>query len=503
MEVHVELKTKSKMFCACKNDPELKEPNTNICPICLAHPGTLPVPNKTAIEWTVKIGRALNCSIREFSKFDRKHYFYPDLPKGYQISQYDEPIAEHGFIELEFPTEENIRDYAKIGITRVHLEEDTAKLLHYGKDSTLVDFNRAGTPLVEIVTDPDFQTGLEAKTYCQELRTLFRYLNVSEANMEKGQMRCEVNISLQEEGKFEIVNGVVKPIGDYKLNPKVELKNINSFKAVEKAVDYEIKRQTEMLEKNQTWGQETRGWDDNKGETVLQRVKENAADYRYFPDPDIPPFHPVQITGEFSLPELPQAKRKRFHEEFGFSYADAIILSEDKHLAEFTDDVMSELDEWLDTIEESKNKAENVPQKIARLAGGWITTKLLGLLANQNKTITDIKFSAENFAELIALIYNNRVNSTNAQKILEEMANSEIDLDPTHIMEDKGYGQVSDENQLNKVIDEVIANYPNQVAQFKAGKEPILQFLKGMVMKATEGSADPAVAEKLLREKLK
>lgn len=503
MEVHVELKTKSKMFCACKNDPELKEPNTNICPICLAHPGTLPVPNKTAIEWTVRIGRALNCSIREFSKFDRKHYFYPDLPKGYQISQYDEPIAEHGFIELEFPTEENIRDYAKIGITRVHLEEDTAKLMHYGKDSTLVDFNRAGTPLVEIVTDPDFKSGLEAKTYCQELRTLFRYLDVSEANMEKGQMRCEVNISLQEEGKFEIIDGIVKSIGDYKLNSKVELKNINSFKAVEKAVDYEIKRQIEMLEKNQTWGQETRGWDDNKGESILQRVKENAADYRYFPDPDIPPFHPVQIAGEFSLPELPQAKRKRFHQEFGFSYADAKIISEDKYLAEFTDDVMSELDEWLDTLEESKNKAENTPQKIARLAGGWITTKLLGSLANQNKTISEINFSAENFAELIALIFNNRINSTNAQKILEEMITSEVDLDPTHIMEEKGYGQVSDENQLGKVIDEVITNYPAQVAQFKAGKEPILQFLKGMVMKATEGSADPAVAEKLLREKLK
>ncbi|HQL52623.1 MAG: Asp-tRNA(Asn)/Glu-tRNA(Gln) amidotransferase subunit GatB [Patescibacteria group bacterium] len=503
MEVHVELKTKSKMFCACKNDPELKEPNSHICPICLAHPGTLPVPNKTAIEWTVKIGKALNCSIREFSKFDRKHYFYPDLPKGYQISQYDEPIAEHGFIELEFPTEENIRDYAKIGIARVHLEEDTAKLMHYGKDSTLVDFNRAGTPLVEIVTDPDFKSGLEAKTYCQELRTLLRYLNVSEANMEKGQMRCEANISLQEEGKFEIINGIVKPIADYKLNPKVELKNINSFKAVEKAVNYEIKRQTEMLEKNQTWEQETRGWDDNKNETVLQRVKENAADYRYFPDPDIPPFHPLQIAGEFSLPELPQAKRKRFREEFKFSYTDAKIISEDKDLAEFTDDVMSELNEWLDTLKESRNKAENIPQKIARLAGGWITTKLLGSLANQNKTISDINFSAENFAELIALIYNNRINSTNAQKILDEMIVSEFDLDPTHVMKEKGYGQVSDENQLNKVIDEVIKNYPIQVEQFKAGKEPILQFLKGMVMKATEGSADPAVAEKLLRKKLK
>src|SRR3989344_5539099 len=239
MEVHVELKTKSKMFCSCKNDPDLKEPNTNICEICLAHPGTLPVPNKTAIEWTVLIGKALNCSIRPLSKFDRKHYFYPDLPKGYQISQYDEPIAEHGFIKLAFPLDDNIREEARIGITRAHLEEDTAKLLHDTSGATLVDFNRAGTPLVEIVTDPDFKTALEAKTYCQELRSLFRYLEVSDADMEKGHMRCEANISVQEADKFEIVDGKVKPLGNYKLNNKVEVKNINSFRAVEKALEFE------------------------------------------------------------------------------------------------------------------------------------------------------------------------------------------------------------------------------------------------------------------------
>ena len=502
MEVHVELKTQSKMFCSCKNDPDLKEPNINICEICLAHPGTLPVPNKTAIEWTVKIGKALNCSIRELSKFDRKHYFYPDLPKGYQISQYDEPIAEHGFLELDMELEDNIRDTAKIGITRVHLEEDTAKLLHDNEGSTLVDFNRAGTPLVEIVTDPDFKSAKEAKVYCQELRTMFRYLGVSDADMEKGHMRCEANISVQEAGSFEIVDGVVKPLNNAKLNPKVEVKNINSFRAVEKALEFETTRQTDMLEKGETWVQQTRGWSEEKGETVLQREKENSADYRYFPEPDIPPFHPLKIAGKVTLPELPQTKRTRFHEEYGLSYADASILSEDKAWANFTEEVMSELMEWVDSLPESKNKAENVPEKVARLAGGWITSKLMGALNEKGLDISHVKFSAENFAELIALIYTNRVNSTNAQKILLIMVGSDVDKDPTHIMEDKGWGQVSDEGKLGDVIDQVIKEYPAQVAQFKAGKEPILQFLKGMVMKATEGSADPQVVEKMLREKM-
>src|SRR3989338_10454688 len=258
MEVHIELKTKSKMFCGCKNDPDIKEPNTNICPICTAQPGTLPVPNKQAIAWTVLIGNALGCEIRELSKFDRKHYFYPDLPKGYQISQYDEPIAEHGAISLDFPLNDNIREEAKINITRAHLEEDTAKLTHDTKGNTLVDFNRAGTPLVEIVTDPDFKTALEAKTYCQELRSLLRTLRVSDADMEKGHMRCEANISVQEAGRFEIVKGVVRPLGDYKLNNKVELKNLNSFKAVERGIQYEIDRQTQMIKKGEAWVQQTR-----------------------------------------------------------------------------------------------------------------------------------------------------------------------------------------------------------------------------------------------------
>jgi len=502
MEVHVELKTKSKMFCSCKNDPDFAEPNTNICEICTGQPGTLPVPNKTAIEWTVKIGKALGCNIREISKFDRKHYFYPDLPKAYQISQYDEPIAENGEITLSFTVEENIRDIAKIGIERVHLEEDTAKLLHDDNGSTLVDFNRAGTPLVEIVTKPDFKSSTEAKTYCQELRTLLRYLDVSDADMEKGHMRCEANISVQEAGKFEIVGREVKPLGDYKLNNKVELKNLNSFKAVERGIEYEIKRQTEMLKNEIEWGQETRGWDENKGETILQRIKETSADYRYFPEPDIPPFHPAKIAGTISLPELPQAKCARFHDEYKLSYSDAKLLSENKSWANFTEEIMSELIEWLDSLPESKNKAENVPEKIARLAGGWITSKLMGILKEKNLDIKQVNFSAENFAELIALIYNGRVNSTNALKILLIMAGSDKDHDPTHILEEKGWGQVFDESKINEVVDEVIKSYPKQVAEFKSGKDPIIKFLIGMVMKAMEGSGDPRVVESTLRDRL-
>jgi len=500
MEVHIELKTKSKMFCGCKNDPDEPTPNTNVCEICTGQPGALPVANKQAVEWTVIIGKALNCHIREVSKFDRKHYFYPDLPKAYQISQYDEPIAEHGDIILTFPIDDNIRDEAHIGITRAHLEEDTAKLTHADDGSTRVDFNRAGIPLVEIVTDPDFKTALEAKIYCQELQLIMRALEVSDADMEKGHMRCEANISLQEAGKFEIVDGVVKPLGTYILNPKVELKNINSFKAVEKAITFEIARQTTMINANESWNQQTRGWDEDKGETVLQRIKENAADYRYFPDPDIPPFHPLASATHFSLPELPQAKRVRFHEEYGFSYADASVLTDDTDWANFSEAVMSDLMEWVDSLPESKNKAENIPQKVTRLAGGWLTSKLMGILNDTQKKITDIAFSAENFAELIALIYTNRINATNAHKILVIMVEHEKDTDPTHIMEDKGYGQISNEHTLLPLVHDAIAGYPMQVEQFKTGKEQILQFLIGMVMKASEGSADPTIVEELFRK---
>lgn len=506
MEIHVELKTKSKMFCSCANNPDRDEPNTNICEICLAHPGTLPVPNKQAIIDTAKIAKALQCGINTKSKFDRKNYFYPDLPKGYQISQFDEPIGEKGKIELDLRTTENLRAAPTIGITRVHLEEDTAKLIHSSNGETLVDFNRAGVPLVEIVSDPDIESAIEAKAYCQELQTIFRYLKVSDADMEKGQMRCEANVSIQEDGQFEIVDGQIIPKNGYKLNAKVELKNINSFRAIEKAINYEIKRQIAMIENNESWVQQTRGWNDQKGETYLQRVKETSADYRYFPEPDIPPFEPLKIVGDISLPELPANRRKRFQDEYGFSYADSQILVSDENWSSYTEAVMGELIEWLSSLPESKQITKEMTtqkqKELAKLAGGWLTTKLMGTMAERKIDIKILKISAENFAELIALIYTARINSTNAQKILIEMLDSGVDKDPTHIMEEKGYGQISDEIKIGAMVDEVIKNHPEQVNQFKSGKEPIIKFLIGMVMRASEGSADPEVTEKIFREKL-
>ncbi|MBP7992049.1 MAG: Asp-tRNA(Asn)/Glu-tRNA(Gln) amidotransferase subunit GatB [Candidatus Magasanikbacteria bacterium] len=501
LEVHVELATKSKMFCACPNNSEGIPANTNICPVCLAHPGSLPVPNRTALGWAVLVGRALDCTIREVSKFDRKHYFYPDLPKGYQISQFDEPIAEHGSITLTFPLEANIRDTATISIRRAHMEEDTAKSLHDATGATLIDFNRAGAPLVEIVTGPDFKSALEAKTYAQELQRILRYLGVSQADMEKGQMRVEANVSVQPAGSFEIVSGEVKALNGFTLNHKIEVKNINSFKAVEKAILFEIERQTAMIAAGEVWGQATRGWDENKGETVAQRSKENAADYRYFPEPDIPPFHPALYAGGLRLPELPMAKRARLREELNFSYSDAEILTDNPALANFAEAVVSEVDAWLEAITDEPNKEEQ-GVRLAKLTGGWITGKLLGLLNASNKTIKDFKTSPENFAELLVLMNTGKLNSTNALKILEAMVASEVDIDPTHVMEEKGYGQVSDEGALQAIVAEVIKSYPAQVEQYRAGKIAILQFLKGMVMKTSEGSADPAVAEKLLVEEL-
>ncbi len=513
LEIHVELKTKSKMFCACQNDPFSAEPNTHICPICLAHPGTLPVPNREAIVGAVKIAKALGCTVNPHSKFDRKHYFYPDLPKGYQISQYDEPIGEHGSITLTL-TDKNHRSTATIGITRAHLEEDTAKLNHGTANSTLVDFNRTGVPLVEIVSDPDIESGVEAKAYCQELQLIFRYLGVSDADMEKGQMRCEANVSVQKDGTWTNEHGVIKPVAGAALNAKVEVKNINSFRSVEKAIDFEIKRQLELIKKGESWQQETRGWDDTKQETVHQRFKETAADYRYFPDPDIPAFEPLKLAKDLTLPELPLARRTRFHEEYGFSYADALMLTASKEWAEYAEHVMSELTEWLHSLPETHecvltDKNTDRPpickptKELARLAGGWLTTKLMGAMNERGIDIRVLKVKPENFSELVALVYANRVNSTNAQKILSDMLDSGVDMDPTHIMEEKGYGQISDEGKLGAIVEEVIKNYPAQVEQFKSGKEPIIKFLIGMAMKASEGSADPVMVEKLLREKMK
>lgn len=503
LEIHVEIKTNSKMFCSCANDPFIATPNIHICEVCLAHPGALPVPNEAGIRAAIKIAQALGCTIAHESKFDRKHYFYPDLPKGYQISQFDQPIGEHGSITLEL-SPHNHRPTATIGITRAHLEEDTAKLSHTPGGHTLVDFNRAGVPLVEIVTDPDFESAEEAKLYCQELQLMLRTLGVSDADMEKGQMRCEANISVQLPGTWHRENGIIIAREGAKLNAKIELKNINSFRSVERAIDYEIKRQSALIDAGKIWGAETRGWDDPRGESVFQRTKESAADYRYFPEPDIPPFRPLELALSTTLPELPQAKRARFIEEYGFSASDAWILTSDKHWGEFAENTMGELYTWLEELPNEELKVDRIAEKrtLAKLAGGWLTTRLMGAMAERTIHIRILKISPENFAELITLVYTNKINSTNALKILNEMLDSGVDLDPSHVLEEKKYGMISGVDGLLPIIEKIIIAHPKEVAAFKAGKEPLIKFFIGMVMKETAGSADPVTTEKFLRQHL-
>ena len=496
LEIHVQLNTKSKMFCRCANLNEdlEKKPNTTVCPICLGHPGTLPVANKQAIEWTILTGLALNCQINSYSKFDRKHYFYPDLPKAYQISQYDLPLCYDGKLEIDGQT---------IAITRIHLEEDTGKLTHpSGKDYSLADFNRAGAPLMELVTEPVIQTAAQAKLFCQKYQQILRYLKISEADMEKGQMRCEVNISLQEPKKWQYAKGKgIMLIGKHTLNPKVEIKNIGSFRSVERAIAYEIKRQTEMLEKNETLAQETRGWNDSRGTTVSQREKESAHDYRYFPDPDVSPMvidskwlKKIQV----SLPELPAMKVERFRQQYGFSLYDAEVLTSEEAVADYVEQVVSELRAW---VEQNGHNWETLHTKLAKLTGNWVGTELFKYF-NETKTgIKKLKISAENFAEFIAMVYDNKVNSTTAQIIFKEMFTK--GKDPSEIMRARGLEQIDDDATLEKIVRDVTAKNKVVIADYKKGRANALQFLVGQVMKQTKGRANPQKATAALKNMLK
>lgn len=493
LEIHAELKTKSKMFCACNNDAANKPANTNVCPICLGHPGTLPVPNKKAVEFVISAGLALNCQINRLSKFDRKNYFYPDLPKGYQISQYDLPLAYDGYLEI---------DDQKILITRIHLEEDTGKSFHpKGKDHTLIDFNRAGTPLMELVTEPVIEDAVQAKKFCQKYQQILRYLEISNADMEHGEMRCEANVSVQKVGAFKYEGGLIKPVGKHKLNNKVEVKNINSFRAVEKAINFEIKRQTELLEKGEEIIGETRGWDDKKNATVSQRVKESSADYRYFPEPDIPP---LEIDGQWladiqaSLPELPDEKMRRFEREYGLNQETAEILTSDRDLANWSEQVISELDAWIDA---NGDESERQDKKLAKIAGNWITGELMKHLKANNETINQLKMTAENFAELVSLIYQGKINSSAGQTILEFMYNQ--GGDPTDIMAKMGLEQIDDEAALEKTVIKIISDNQEQADQYKKGKTNVIQFLLGKVMAETGGKANPKIVRELLEKNLK
>ena len=465
LEIHAQLKTNTKMFCGCKNDPDETKPNINICPICMAHPGTLPVINKRAVENVIKVGLALSANISDFTEFDRKNYFYPDIPKGYQISQYKFPIVSGGHL-------------ARMDITRVHLEEDTANNKHK-EDYSLIDFNRAGIPLMELVTEPHtFDTAEEAaKTatkFAKELQLILWYLDASEANMEKGEMRVEANISVSKDPKT--------------LGTKVEVKNLNSFKSVERAILYETDRMVSLIETGEASKivQETRGWDEARQSTFSQRAKESSHDYRYFPDPDLPKLQLHEVFNlekmRADLPELPQAKRERYKNSFGIKDEDIEVFINDRELGIWFEEVAKLL----------KGK------ELVKLASNYITSDYVGLKKNN----PEVKLTKpENFAELINLVSENKISSRTAKDILAKIVVN--DESPLKIATEKRLLQKSDEGALKEIVQKIIAENPEVVASYKGGKEPAIMSLVGKAIKASNGSANPQVVIKLLKEMLK
>jgi aspartyl-tRNA(Asn)/glutamyl-tRNA(Gln) amidotransferase subunit B len=470
LEVHAELLTASKMYCGCTNEPGAA-PNTNTCPVCLGLPGALPVINQRAVELTALTGLALNCSISEFSRFDRKNYFYPDLPKGYQISQYQHPIAVGGWLDVDVDGA-----VQRVGIRRVHLEEDTAKLGHRdnalsGRSESLVDMNRSGVPLIEIVSDPDIQSAEQARQYLMSLRSIVRYLGASSGNMEEGTFRCDANVS-------------IRPLGSTELGTKVEIKNMNSFRAVYRALTFEAERQAGLADRGERIIQETRGWDENRGITVSQRTKEQAHDYRYFPEPDLPPLslNAVWVAGvRKSLPELPRQRRERFVAALGLSPYDADLLTADRATAEY--------------FEETIRLIAN-PKQVAN----WLTGELFRLLNADARPIDAAPVKPPQLAELLRLIENGVISNRAAKDVLDRMygtgesAPSAVDA--------LGLNQISDAAAIERLVDEAIAANPKSVADFRAGKPQAVGFLVGQVMKASRGKANPSVVNALLLERL-
>lgn len=470
LEVHVELKTNSKIFCACSTEFGAA-PNTQVCPVCLGLPGTLPVVNKRVVDFAIKAGLALNCKIAEFSKFDRKNYYYPDLPKGYQISQYDLPICEHGYLDIEVDGETK-----RIGITRIHMEEDAGKLMHEGDaiaeaESSLVDYNRTGVPLLEIVSEPDLRSPEEAVAYLEKLKAILQYTEVSDCKMQEGSLRCDANVS-------------VRPVGAAEFGTKTELKNMNSFKALQKALEYEIERQIDILEDGGEVVQETRSWNENKGITVSLRSKEEAHDYRYFPDPDLVP---LVIDREWverireTLPELPDERKRRLIEEYGLPEYDATVITSSKDLADYFDRCLQYFGD-------------------AKKVSNWIMAELLRLLNARDLEAADCPVSPEQLAELLQLIDKGTISGKIAKQVFEEM----FDTGKTAaaIVKEKGLEQISDAGELERIVEQVIADNPDPVADYRNGKKQAIGFLVGQVMKATRGKANPQLVNELLRKKL-
>lgn len=481
LEIHVQLATKSKMFSPAPNNPDETVPNTNIDEIVTGQPGTLPVANKEAIRLAAMVGLALNCEIPEFSKFDRKHYFYPDLPKGYQISQYDQPIAKNGYLDITVQGK-----VKRVRITRAHLEEDAGKNIHpEGLSYSLVDYNRAGAPLLEVVTEPDIESGEEARIFLTELRNIIRYVGASSCDMEKGTMRCEPSISVRKPGE--------ETLPKY----KVEVKNINSFKFAESAINYEIVRQTQSLKNGEMPKQVTMGWNEKENVTVEQRSKEEANDYRYFPEPDLPI---LKFDKEFleklkaRIPELPAQKRARFREEFGLNDADVENLVNWKELAFFFEEVVSELDGWM--IEEKGLDRKG----LIKQAANWCLQEFSAALNQKLFNPKDSFVTAENFAELIKLIDQGKISGSAAKQVFKVMF--EKGGEPDNIVADLGLEQVSDESAIEVAIEKVIKVNEKAVQDFKAGEQKSFGFLVGQTMKELKGKGNPGVINQLLKKKL-
>ncbi|MEE8419169.1 MAG: Asp-tRNA(Asn)/Glu-tRNA(Gln) amidotransferase subunit GatB [Dehalococcoidales bacterium] len=482
LEVHAQLKTRSKMYCRCSTDYDADPPNSHVCPVCLGMPGVLPVINRQAVKYTIMTGIALNCAISDYTKFDRKNYPYPDLMKGYQISQYDQPIAHDGCLTIDMDGQEK-----KIGITRVHLEEDVAKLMHRtatdGESYSLVDVNRAGMPLMEVVGEPDIRSPEEARQYLIELRNILRYLDVSTANMEEGSFRCDANISIRPEGTTEYLT-------------KVEIKNMNSLRAVYRALEYEVKRQTKATEEGKKLVQETRGWVEEKGITVSQRSKEYAHDYRYFPEPDLPPLTMSRkLVDEISseLPELPDTRRKRFMEDYGLTAYDAGLLTSSKAMADYEEEFVAV----------STGTPENLAKtESAKLGSNWILGEVSRIINARNIDITRFgeKVNPGKLADLTTLNSQGVINNATAKEMLEEMFNT--GKDPETLLNEGGRGQISDSGELAEAVAGTIKANAPAVADYKAGKEQAVKFLVGQVMKATKGRANPQLVNELVKEKL-
>lgn len=492
LEIHVQLATKSKLFCSCSNEGFGATPNTNVCPVCLGHPGTLPVPNRKAIEFILLAGIAFGSEISQETKFDRKNYFYPDLPKGYQISQYDQPFCEGGRVVVDSRQRvEGSEESDAVRLTRIHLEEDAGKLIHpTGVSYSLVDFNRAGTPLVEIVTEPEIHSADEAVAIAKKIQETCRYLGISKVDMEKGQMRFDINVNLKD--------------GERKITEITEVKNLNSFKSLKKAIDFELERHREAFLRGEKLIHETRGWDDENEVSIMQRSKEDAPDYRYFPEPDIPM---IKIDAALlsrvkrMLPEMADKKLERFIEEYGLSKTEAKIIVANKAISEFFEKTASECLEWVESFEGEISRKDEAQKKIVKLVSNWLLSELFSYLKEEKLEINQIKITPENFAELVALIYEKKINSSAGQKILREMF--ETGNDPSHIMNEKNLKQVDDIDELSLVCDQVILDNKDVVKRIKSGDQSPLQFLVGQVMAKTRGSANPQKTLKILKDKIK